>query len=257
MPTTLPHVRIEAVGTLGAASGNEIWSCSLKAGVAASGAPNLLIAPSDSDLNEYATIGASAWATLIGTGTQDTALFSDFVNLTEVRATSILSTGKKNPDQETAVVTVPGGQRGTATHVGSTGNPGKGNVPYQVAIVCTLQGFQFTSGAASHGRFYLPVPNIGADSTDSTYQAMTDGLMSVLTVTSFVDAVGPMLSSINSVVLSSGHLSSLQLISTSADAGGIRNQDVNTVTIDNRPDTIRRRSNKLGGAGKLSTLVTS
>lgn len=251
MVTTLAHIRMNAVGTLGLSGGNEIFSMGLKFPVQPAGGGGT-ITPTEADCLDLATQAGPIWRNFINQGTTFNAPFSEWMNLTEIRCTPVSATGIKVPGLDTQVFTLSPSQRGTAP-VGTTGDdPGVGQTPYQVALCVTMTGTVYSSGPASHGRFYLPVPNLGFDSASANYQHMVNGQMTVGATTSFAGICKTLLLNLDNIVLASGNVTDVSNISSSAGLVAARMQRVSTVSVDNRPDTIRRRSNNIAGQGRIS-----
>jgi hypothetical protein len=123
-------------------------------------------------------------------------------------------------------------------------------IPFSVALVATLRGSTFQRGAAAFGRIYLPLPNLTVSEANDNWANMVDGQIANPGV--FAKAVARTLDSINSLVLTSGRKVMVANISTSEAAAGVRFQNVSRVICDNRPDTVRRRSNKLGGKNPIT-----
>jgi hypothetical protein len=240
---TFPHVRLVASGTLGTAGGNEIWSCGLKVVVADPGDISVPLAPTSSDLTQLATVGLVGWGNLLGNQVSG-SLFSSDINLTACKASAVAANGKDDPLVSSVIADALTQLRGTVS---------PGVLPYSVAIAVTLTGATWKRGAAAHGRFYLPKPDGMGD--------LVNGTMPPAKTTAFARQAGKLLDHINSVgtgnpagqLLTSGRVVMVSNISTSAAASGLRWQNVNAVAVDSRPDTIRRRSNKLGGLA--STIV--
>jgi hypothetical protein len=243
--TTFPHVKLTAFGTLGSAGGNEIWSCGIKVGIAAAGALGTLLAPTLADVTAVATMGEASWRSFItgvtpGAGTTTVAqYFMNEVAIEGAKAAAVGTDEKDDPAIDSVIFDSPGtGNRGLAAG---------GKLPYTVSLAATFRGATFKRGAAAFGRIYLPLPNlfIGEHNTGQG-TAMSDGLVGGIVPPLFSAGVGHLLDLINSTPLTGGRVAMVCNISTSQAAAGVRFQNVNQVTVDNRPDTVRRRSNKLG-----------
>lgn len=249
MATTLPHIRMQGVGTLGLSGGNEIFSMQTKHIVTAAGVGPALV-PTEQEAADLSAGSVTAWTTFITAGVGLGAYFSAWVNLTEIRCTIIGTDGKKVPGTDTQVATIAGGgARGTAG-VTNANAPGVGETPYQVALCATLTGNLYASGAASHGRFYLPCPNLGVDTNNAVYNHMVNGLMSVASTDAWAIHTAQFCGDLTAVTMTDGKIQRLANVSTSAAEAGVRTQNVTFVTMDSRPDTIRRRSNSIGGQNK-------
>lgn len=250
MPSTEPHVRLTAEGTLGAGSGNEIWSCSMKMILTDGVEGHGVLEPVQSDLDELALGGAVLWGAFIrdADSFSGTSLFESVVRLAAVKATGVrASDGKNDPATNPAIAAPLIESRGGAT------NP---RVVYQNSIVITFRGDTYVRGSAALGRIYLPCPNLVA-TTSHNGAAMVDGLLDPGTVERFARSTSAFLTSLNSPnqVLSSGRSHLVANIGKSNDAAGTRHQAVTRVTVDNRPDSVRRRQNALSGRGVQSHAV--
>jgi hypothetical protein len=251
--TTYPHVKLTAFGTLGAGAGNEIWSVGMKAVVVASGAPNVPLAPNAADLAALSSGAATAWATYIATtawaASPGGGLFSDQVCLTAVKAAAVLTTGLDDPTLSSDITDVPANTRGKVVSDDADGWPGQ--VPFQVALCVTLKGDTYARKGAAYGRFYLPVPNLHVVSALVAPTRLLSGRMWPSSVAIHAAHVKILLDAVNAVAVSAGRDAYVANISQSTGSAGLRFQKVSTIVIDDRPDTIRRRSNKLGGHNKV------
>jgi hypothetical protein len=255
MPSTLPHVKLTCQGSLGSGSGNEIWSCGIKVGLAASGSPNTLVAPSQQDVDDLALIGLDAWEGLITLGDPGDAgaLFSEWAGVLAVRTAAVGADGHDDPALHSTYAFPTDIVNGHApVGLDSLG----GNTPYQCAVVATFRGPTFRRGAAANGRIYLPVPNLWNNPDANSPLPMVDGAMAQASTAAFAVAVAGFVTRINTQVpLGSGKIKNVCNISTSAAIDGIRFQHVSQVVVDNRPDTVRSRSNKIDGLGKQVVAV--
>jgi hypothetical protein len=251
--TTFPHVRLVAQGTLGSTgAGNEIWSCGLKVGVAAAGDLSNLLAPTASDIQELGDSGLTAWVGLIhsqssGSGTFPWfSPFSSDVQLVLVKTSAVTAAGPDDQTIDSYLAFAPDNTRGYGA---------AGLAPYQTAVVASLHGDTYKRGAAANGRIYLPVPNLGVTNQPAVaIDKLSNGLMALNAIDAFSRVVGQAIDKINATVLSSGHLPMVANISTSAAASGLRWQNVTKVSVDARPDTVRRRANALQGLVDTQTL---
>lgn len=260
--TTLPHLRITASGTLGTGAGDEIWSCATKVGLTVSGSPGTLVAASADDCGDMLISALTAWTNLITTqasGTTGVAgqLFSDNVALTQVKVSAVVASGHDDPAIDPAVFGLSTGNRGLCPAASDAQEFAQ--LPYAVAVVATFKGATFLKGAAANGRIYLPGPNIFANNLFATAPVrMVNGLMGAASggpCDLFSSAVATLLGEFNSATLTSGKVPFAANISTSAALAGIRWQPVFDVTVDSRPDTVRRRQNKISGRGSQTALV--
>nr|CRY96513.1 hypothetical protein [uncultured prokaryote] len=255
--TTFPHVRLTAQGSLGLSGGNEIWSCSVKYGVWESGDPTTLIAPTQSDVDECANEGVTDWSAFIphaGSGALS-GICSDLVLLEGVKAAAVLASGRDDPALTSTFVSAAPGVRGNAPSDTSVHPWATGSIPYSVALAATLRGATYSRGSAALGRFYIPVPAINLSTTGTAADALVNGQMTPAVTTRFSEQAAALITALNTIVLPSGHLAAIVNIGSSTDLAGIRWQKVDRVGVDNRPDTIRRRSNKIAGAGVVVTSV--
>lgn len=253
--TTFPHVRVQAAGGLGAASGNEIWSCALKVGVTATPGAGTLINPTQADVDQVAGVAEDAWTAFVGSGsaTSFQGVLSNWVSLMGVTAAAVTTTGHDDPGLHSTFEAAPIGTRGKFA-IDETATSPTGEIPYNVSVACTFKGDIYPKGSASHGRIYLPLPNLWVTASGSSFNAMTDGLMSAASTTILADGVAGLIAAINTGVLTltSGHSGLVTNIGASTDLAGTRWQAVTNVVVDNRPDSVRRRYNKLSGRGKIT-----
>lgn len=259
MPT-FPHVRLSAEGILGSGGGNEIWSCSTKLVLRSDGVSNVPLAATAADLDEISTAGLAAWSTFIVSGVAGggtfAGLFSQNVGLTHVKAASVAVDGHDDPALDSNIADANPVVRGTAAANAAGSYAGAyWNMPYPVSLVCTMRGDLYRRGSAAYGRFFMPGPNLSAASGGQG-AGLINGLMGNETVMGFAEQCGLLLTTINGISpLDSGKIVTVANIGASTAAAGLRWQPVTTVTIDNRPDTIRTRSNKIGGQGKRDFIV--
>ena len=260
--TTLPHLRVTASGTLGTGAGDEIWSCATKVGLTVSGSPDVLVAASQDDCDDMLISAVTGWTNLItkqATGTTGTSgkMFSDNVALTQVKVSPVVASGHDDPALHASSFDITTGNRGLAPAASDTQEFGQ--LPYTVSVVATFKGATFPRGAAANGRIYLPCPNIFANALFADAPArMVNGLMSTVNdgpCDLFSQYVRDLLVELNGATLTSGKIPFAANISTSAALAGIRWQPVFDVRVDSRPDTVRRRSNKISGRGFQSALV--
>lgn len=249
---TIPHVRLQASGTLGANTGNEIWAMGLKFICTAAGAPTVPVAPAQADVDEIADAGMTAFTTLIKSvlagATGAGALFPTDVKLTETKAYAVAADNHADPALQTTY-------RFPLALVEGQGDNGFN--PYSVAIVISFAGDLFRKGLAAHGRIYLPNPEIGATAAGAVPIRLGDGRMSAETVTGFANAGKTLIQTLKSASPTTNlvHVPSMVGVSK-VNAGLARWQPITHVLVDDRPDTVRRRSNKLGGKGKVTTTIT-
>lgn len=251
--TTLPHVRLNVSGTLGPAGGNEIWSVGIKIGITAAGAPTVLIAPNQADVNDISVGAVGFWTSLITAQAANTdvqSYFSDNVAITQIKAAAVLATGLDDGNIATSITDVVAGNRGKASAASTVVQCGQ--VPYTVALVVTQRGATYLRGPAAYGRFYLPCPNLWLATVTATPRAMSGGCIHPSTLDSLLSQARGTITAHNSLTLSSTHVPKVALISKTTGAVAARWQPVSRVTMDNRPDTVRRRSNKIGGLGVQS-----
>ena len=238
--TTGNHLSLKAEGTLGAGSGNEIWSCGLKIRIHDTSDHTQTLLPLQSDIDEMAAGGAALWAAFIAeTVSGGSPLFESVVHVTACKAAGVLgTTGRNDPDTNPAIVAPTTSGRGLNNTV---------NVNYQNAIVITMRGDTYVRGSGALGRFYLPCPNFACGAPSGA--GMVDGLMVPATVTNVATAAAAFITALNSpnLVLSSGHEHHVANFGQSEDEAGFRWQDVSKVTVDNRPDSVRRRYSALSG----------
>lgn len=256
--TTFPHVLLTAQGSLGLAGGDEIWSCGLKIGLTETLGTGPLLAASQTDVDEISALSIAAWETFVpaaGSG-QYSGIMSDLVLLAGVKAAAKIASGKDDPTLASVFTPAAPGTRGNAPSDTTVKAWAVGSLPYSVAVAVTLRGPLFPRGSASHGRFYMPVPNIYVDPTGTAPLALTDGLMAPASVSRLCARAAAMVATLNTdIVLSSGKVAQVVNVGRSTDAAGTRWQPIDSVSIDNRPDTIRRRSNKISGRGRVTVTI--
>lgn len=252
---TFPHIKLTAFGTLGADPGVEIWSCTTKVVVSSGGDGGPPLAPTAADLTEVGSIAANRWsfftgyATTFGSSGNPSAMLTNDVHFAGLKASAIAASGRDDPGIGSQLFDSP------AYVMGGAGP--QGIVPYSVALKVTFRGATYLRGTASVGGFYLPVPNILYGSGGSP-SSLVDGAMTVDATTNFAKNVARYLvDPINALTAlpTSGRRAIVANISKSTAAGGLRWQKVTSVSVDNRPDTIRRRSNKLGSQGVIRQAV--
>lgn len=248
--STFAHCRLTAEGTLGAGSGNEIWSSSFKIGIWGAGDPSLLLIPTQDELDQLAVVGATIWAaTISGNGLGGAGYFDNVVNLTSCKASGVLAaTGKNDTNTNPAIAAPTGSSRGSKASPRSN---------YQNSVVATLRGATYVRGSAALGRIYLPCPNFEVSSFAGNPPQMVDGLMHADTVFCLATQVAALITTISSPnnPLTSGHEHAVVNIGQSEDAAGVRWQRVNRVTMDNRPDSVRRRYSALSGRAVQTVAV--
>lgn len=253
--TTFPHVRLNAEGALGHTSQNEIWSCGMKVGLTISGSPDTLVAAAQTDVDELSAAGLAAWTTYItlaGSG-PFSGLFSNWTNLGLVRAAAVVASGHDDPALHSTATDVAGPTSGAAP-TGSAANI-YGECPYQVSLVQTLTGDLYPRGSAAYGRFYVPCPNLHTDPTGTAPLGMADGLIQSVAAGRFALATVHLIQAINATTLTTGKIATVCNIGQSTDLAGLRFQPVTNVTVDGRPDTVRRRYNKITGNYKVTVAV--
>ncbi len=259
MATTLPHVRVVASGTLGTTP-DEIWSCGLKVGLTLSGSPLTLVAASQDDVDEISLNASGDWQGFItwdyGTSHDAQGLISENCALTQVKAAAVVSSGHDDPALHSTITDITTANRGAAHVAGQL----YAQVPYSVALVATLLGDLYPRGAAAYGRFYIPVPNLWCHQTSAGPLDMVNGLIdntvpTASTAPAFANRAADLINQINGMTLTSGKVVQVANISTSAALAGVRWQPITSVRVDTRPDTVRRRSNKISGRGFASALV--
>ena len=254
------HVRLQASGTLGQAGGNEIWTMGCKIVCTAAGAPTVPAVPTQADVQDVANAGLAAFSGLItatgGGSTPEAALISDDVVLTEVKAYAV------GPDNhaDTALQTVylfpaapvKGGAAPDAANVLT------GRLPYSVSTVITFKGDLYRKGLAAFGRIYLPGANIfnSGASGGGRMLPLVNGLMDPFSVAAFAAAGAAFVHTINNAVIVGQNIKRVSNVAvTSKLQSLVRWQPVTIVDVDNRPDTVRRRSNKISGRGKVTIAV--
>lgn len=256
--TTFPHVLLTAQGSLGLAGGDEIWSCGLKIGLTASLGTGPLLPALQQDVDDISALGIAAWQTFIpaaGSG-QYSGIISDLVLLEGVKAAAKIASGKDDPTLNSVFTNTTTATRGNAPSDTSVKPWAVGSLPYSVAVAVTLRGDLWSRGSASHGRFYIPVPNIYVDPTGTAPLALNDGLMTPASTGRLAARAAALVATLNTdLVLSSGKIAQVVNIGSSDDLAGTRWQPITNVSIDNRPDTIRRRSNKLSGRGRVTVTI--
>jgi len=254
---TLPHIRIALSGTLGQGAGNEVWTMGYKilCHVAGQTTPEI---PNTADLEDAADIALTSATALIQAGpSQLGGLFSDDVALTQAKATAIGPDNHIDVSKPTVFRHPAAPVRGIAKP--SAGFPTLGRNPYAVAVVATLTGSVLHRGPGTYGRFYLPGPNIFADNVGQGELPLIDGLMQPATVLAFTTALGTFVNAQQAVGVNNGTFGR-EMVNMSVnklDQAAVRYQPVTMVSVDNRPDTVRRRQNKLSGRGKQSTAVAN
>lgn len=253
---TEPHVRLQASGTLGQSGGNEIWTMGVKIVCTAAGTPTVPAIATQADVQDVADAGLAAFTNLIraGGGVEVQGLISDDVSLTEVKAYAV------GPDNhaDVALQTVyefPGAVvHGTANP--SVANPINGRQPYAVSVVVTFRGALYRKSLAAFGRIYLPGANIYNSGGGGNPLPLVDGLMNAQTVNAFAVAGAAFVHTINNAPITGTYLKRVANVGTTTKQQSlVRWQPVTIVDVDSRPDTVRRRQNKIGGRGKVTIAV--
>lgn len=249
---TIPHVQVQVSGTLGAAGADEIWAMGMKMMCHAVGTPGVPVQPSQEDVNEIADAALEAFAELIlylapGT-TAESGLVSSDVSLTESKAYLVGADNHADVTLQTAYRFPTGPVVGHAP---------PGQDPYAVACVLSFTGDSFRKGLAAHGRVYVPGANIHVSSTSTTGLSLVAGLMSPESVGIWSAAGGALIQKLKSASPTTNLVHVPVMVGVSkVNQGLARWQAISHVIVDNRPDTVRRRQNKLGGKGKISTQIT-
>lgn len=254
MSTTLPHALLTFSGILGFDPGDEIWSMQVKVGIADTAA-GPLVAPTQADLQALANSGSIGFVQFYNSGVPSSSSafpLSPWVGYQQCKAAAKLATGKDDPTLTPALVESIPTTRWDDHMPDAAGTIYE--MSYVEALCVSLTGSTYRTGAASHGRFYLPLPNKFWNPTASGAAIpMINGLMDPAVVASFLGGMRTFLQQINSTSLAGGHSAYVMNISTSDDLAGIRFQKVTNCSIDARPDTIRRRSNALAGSGRQTS----
>jgi hypothetical protein len=254
---TQPHVKVAWSGTSGQGAGNELWVMGVKVGKTQAGSATL-VPPLQEDVDQIAAEANTAMTAFISAGAGPTALFSDDVSYTACKATAIGTNNLLDPTLKTKFVDPPAPVRGKANPTAE--NPVEGRLPYAVSIAVTLLGDRFARGPGTYGRFYLPMPNIHANTASAGPSLpLVDGLMQAGTVTAFAGQAANLITGLKSVAASqNGFYYGVFNISVSkVGLAESRFCPIIHVTVDSRPDTVRRRQNKIGGRGKVGNPVAT
>lgn len=252
------HVRVQASGTLGQSGGNETWTMGCKVMCTAPGAPSQPVVPTQSDVADIAAAGLAAFSGLIRSGisggtTTAAGLISDDVALTEVKAYSVGPDNHANSNVNTVYDFPSAPVKGTCHPDGT--HTTLGRETYSQAVVITFRGDQFRKGQGAFGRIYLPGANVHATNAPDPLP-LVDGLMDPVTVAGFAAAGAAFVHTMNNAQISTNTIHTLVNLSVSKVLqSSVRFQPVTIVDVDNRPDTVRRRSNKIGGRGKITIAV--
>ena len=255
---TEPHVRLQASGTLGSNGGNEIWTVGMKVVCFSQATPTFPDIATQADVADVANAGLTAFTNLLASGTGGggvtAALISSDVALTEVKAYAVGPDNHADSARQTEYRFPAAPVTGQA---GPTANfPNNGRFPYAVSVVVTFKGALYRKSLAAFGRIYLPGANISADLAGAAPKALVNGLMDPGTVQGFVTAGAALVHTINNAPITGTLLKVVANVGTTVKMQSlVRWQPVTIVTVDNRPDTVRRRQNKIGGRGKITIAV--
>lgn len=255
---TEPHVRLEASGTLGQSGGNEIWTMGVKVMCTAVGAGDTPVIASQADVQDIANSGLAAFANLIGSpgagGGAEGALISDDVALTEVKAYAVGPDNHADSARQTVYVFPSAPVKGKASP--DPTHPTIGRLPYAVSSVITFRGDLYRKGLAAFGRIYLPGANVYNSGGGGNPLPLVDGLMDPQAVAAFAAAGAAFIHTINNAQVSTQLLHRVANVATTTKQQSlVRWQPVTIVDVDSRPDTVRRRQNKIGGRGKVTIAV--
>ncbi len=255
---TEPYVRVQASGTLGQAGGNEIWTMGIKIICTAAGTPTVPEIAAQQDVSDCADAGLVAFTNLIqsntGGGGPQAGIVSNDVALTEVKAYAVGPDSHADITRQTeyrfpAAPVVGGAQPDASGAV-------TGRMPYAVSVVLTFKGALYRKGLAAFGRIYLPGANVFADPAGRGPQPLVNGLMGAGTTNSFAVVGAAFVHTINNHVITGPLIKTMANVGSSkVNAGLVRWQPISGVTVDDRPDTVRRRQNKIGGRGKVTIAV--
>ena len=224
----------------------------MKQGCTIESDPLVLAIPSQDDIQLAAETAVTAFSALISSdvgGGPQAGLVSNWAALTEVRAASVGNDSHRPSNRNTVIIDLPTPVRGVAPTTG--GSNVQGQIPYQVAVVATFRGDLYTRGIAAYGRFYLPVPNIVSDPAGTSQTQLVDGLMAAGTVTKFANAFALFLKTMHVTELGANVFQRPVNVGSSTTQSLVRWQDITAVSVDNRPDTVRRRSNAISGQGEV------
>jgi cytochrome c5 len=255
---TEPHVRIQASGTLGQGAGNEIWTMGCKVVCTAAGTPGVAEIPDQADVADCAAAGLEAFAELIlnsgGGGGPEGALVSDDVAITEVKAYAVGPDNHADVTRQTEYRFPTGPTKGGAAPDAT--NTTLGRNPYATSVVVTFRGTQFRKGLAAFGRLYIPGANVFASGGTGALKPLQSGLMDPVTVNAFAVAGAAFIHFINNAQITGQLLKRVSNVATTTKLQSlVRWQPVTIVDVDSRPDTVRRRQNKIGGRGKVTIAV--
>lgn len=232
--TTVPHLRWDITGTLGTPQANEIFSFGIKIGVIDSGGEPAEI--TQGDVNGVLNALGNATSTYFGS---DTMLYSDAL-MTRAYLSAITSTGARDPLIDTGIFDYGAGVPGDVTRANDI------PCPYQVAVAIGLRGATYASGRAATGRWFLPAPVLTAIAGGSG-APFNEGQMDITVAAKFADAAVALLDAINQLAgAPSGQPTAI--LASNVPTGPVRWQAVSAVTVDCRPDTQRRRGDKLWNA---------
>ena len=254
---TEPHVRLQASGTLGASGGNELWTMGIKVVCTAAGTPTTAEIATQQDVQDVADAGLAAFTNLIratGGGTSaEAGLVSDDVALTEIKAYVVGPDNHADITRQTVYEFPATPVKGQATPDAT--NTTCGRLPYSVSTVITFRGPDYRKGLAAFGRIYVPGANIfnSGAAGGGRLLPLVDGLMDPLSVAAFAAAGAAFVHTINNAPITGAFLKRVANVAvTTKQQSLVRWQPVTVVDVDNRPDTVRRRGNKIGGRGKVS-----
>lgn len=255
---TEPHVRIQASGTLGQAGGNEIWTMGVKVICTAAGTPTVPEIANQQDVADCADAGLVAFEGLISGasagGGPSAALISNDVNLSEIKAYAVGPDNHADITRNTEYRFPAGPFPGFAKP--SAGMETVGRLPYAVSVVVTFKGALYRKGLAAFGRIYLPGANINCSVTGGPPVPLNNGLMDPTVVNAFAVLGAAFVHTINNHVITGPLVKTLANVAvTSKNQSLVRWQPISIVDVDNRPDTVRRRQNKISGRGKVTIAV--
>lgn len=257
---TMPHIRVQASGTLGNGQANESWTMGFKVIATASGTPGVPEIPNQQDVQDAADAGLAAFSGLIVAQSVNVAgaLVSSDVELTEVKSYAVGPDNHADITLQTVNVFPSGGPPVIGKWDPSTGGSSvAGRLPYSVAVCVTLRGDSFRKGVGALGRFYIPGANIFAGGGGAA-APLVHGLMDPGTVGAFATAGAAFVNTFNQHAFTGPLNKKMANVGVvTLDQSRVRWQPVSQVIVDSRPDTVRRRSNKIGGRGKVIIATTS
>jgi hypothetical protein len=249
---------VQASGTLGSGGGNEIWTMGVKVVNTAAGSPTVAEIPTQADVADAAEAGLAAFQGLIsssaGAGGALGGLVSDYVLLKEVKAYAVGPDNHADITRQTEYRFGVAGDHGIAAPNAS--DPMGGRLPYSVSVVITFRGALYRKQLAAFGRIYIPGANIFATSIANSPHPLVDGLMDPDTVAGFAAAGAAFIHTVNNHVITGALIKRVANVAVVKDLQSrVRWQPVTEVDVDSRPDTVRRRQNKISGRGKVTIQV--